>query len=400
MPSYHYNAVTLDGSRRTGQKDAASVEQLTSALKDEGLFITKWSTKEMQQQATAKLKTEEIADFCRQLAAMLSAGIMLIRAITIMSQRNVKPHVKKVYDSLIDDLQRGSTLSEAMAKQGRAFPDLLINMVRAGENTGRLDVTAEKMAATYDKEHRLNQKISSATVYPIILVVLIIGVVLILFTFVLPQFMGLFENMELPWPTRVVMAISDFMLAYGLYTIIGVIVAAAGLIMLFRRPGPRKGLDYFKLRIPRIGHLLRTIYTARFARTLSSLYVSGVSMIQALQISRSIIGNTYIEAQFDAVVEALGNGRTLSQAIALVNGFESKLQSTVLIGEESGSLEHMLESVADQYDYDAEMASQRLVTMIEPILIIFMAVIVAFVIISVLLPIFSLYSSVGAEGGL
>jgi type IV pilus assembly protein PilC len=273
-------------------------------------------------------------------------------------------------------------------------------MIRAGENTGRLDVTAEKMAVTFDKEHRLNQKISSATVYPIILVVLIIGVVLILFTFVLPQFMGLFENMELPWPTKVVMAISDFMIAYGIHTVVGVVLGVAGLIMLFRKPGPRRALDHFKLKIPKINHLLRTIYTARFARTLSSLYVSGISMIQALQISKGTIGNKYIESQFDAIIEALGNGRTLSQAISMVDGFESKLQSTVLIGEESGSLERMLESVADQYDYDAEMASQRLVTMIEPILIIVMAVIVAFVIISVLMPIFSLYSSVGAEGGL
>jgi type IV pilus assembly protein PilC len=317
-----------------------------------------------------------------------------------MAQRDVKPHVKKIYNTLFADLQRGSTLSEAMAKQGPAFPELLINMMRAGESTGHLDTTAAKMAETYDKEHRLNQKISSATVYPIILVVLIIGVMLILFTFVLPQFMGLFANMELPWPTKVVMAISDFMLAYGLYAIIGIIVVVTGFIMFFRQPEPRRALDHFKLKIPKINHLLSTIYTARFARTLSSLYISGVSMIQALQISRNTIGNKYIESQFDAVIEALGNGRTLSQAIAMVDGFESKLQSTVLIGEESGSLERMLESVADQYDYDAEMASQRLVTIIEPILIIVMAVVVAFVIISVLLPIFSLYSSVGAEGGL
>jgi type IV pilus assembly protein PilC len=273
-------------------------------------------------------------------------------------------------------------------------------MIRAGENTGRLDSTCEKMAVNYDKEHRLNAKVNQALVYPIILIVLIIGVVLIIFTFVLPQFMGLFENMELPLPTKIVMGISDFLIAWGMWVLIGIVAAVAGLIALLRQPGPRRSFDHLKLRLPKIGQLLRIIYTARFARTLSSLYVSGISMIQALTIARTTIGNSYIAAQFDDVIEALGNGRTLSQALAAVDGFEPKLRSTVLIGEESGNLEKMLESVADQYEYDSEMATQSLVTLIEPVLIVFMAVIVAFVIISVLMPIYQLYSNIGAEGGL
>ncbi|MDR1713521.1 MAG: type II secretion system F family protein [Coriobacteriales bacterium] len=396
---YTYNAVALDGSRRSGRVEAPSVEALSGMLKSQNLFLTKWATKEPPRETT-RLKTVEVADFCRQLAAMLSSGIMLIRAITIMSQRNLKPHIKKVYLALMADLQKGSTLSEAMARRGRAFPELLINMMRAGENTGRLDVTAEKMAVTYDKQHRLDSKVRSAVTYPMILVVLIISVVLILFTFVLPQFMGLFENMELPLPTRIVMGISDFLKSHGLVLLVGIIIAAALLVALFRQPAPRRALDRLKLRLPGFGHLLKTIYTARFARTLSSLYVSGISMIQALTVAKSTIGNKYIESQFDQVVEHLGNGRSLSQALSGVDGFEPKLQSTVLIGEESGTLEKMLEAVADQYDYDSEMASQRLVTMIEPILIVVMAAIVLFVIISVLMPIYQLYQNVGAQGGL
>jgi type IV pilus assembly protein PilC len=320
--------------------------------------------------------------------------------MNILAQRNLRPHVKKICDELILDLQRGSTLSEAMANRGRAFPELLVNMIRAGENTGKLDATCEKMAVTYDKEHRLNAKVKQALVYPIILVVLIIGVVLVIFTFVLPQFMGLFENMELPLPTRIVMGISDFLIAWGMWLLIGVVAAVAALIALLRQPGPRRAFDHFKLMLPKVGHLLRIIYTARFARTLSSLYVSGISMIQALTIARTTIGNAYIASQFDGVIEALGNGRTLSQALSTVDGFEQKLRSIVLIGEESGNLEKMLESVADQYEYDSEMATQNLVTLIEPILIVFMALIVVAVIISVLLPIYQLYSNIGAEGGL
>ncbi|MDR2196867.1 MAG: type II secretion system F family protein [Coriobacteriales bacterium] len=399
MPRYIYTALALDGSRISGTLEAPDVASLSGLLRSENLFLTKYHTRQAKQ-PSRRLKTEELADFCRQLAAMLGAGIMLIRAMTIISQRNLKPHIKKIYLQLIDDLQRGSTLSEAMALRGRAFPELLISMIRAGENTGRLDATAEKMAASYDSEHRLNGKIRGALVYPAILLVMIIGVVLILFTFVLPQFMGLFKDMVLPLPTRIVMGISDFLLTSGVPLAIGIVLLIAALIWFFRRPRPRRAFDHFKLKIPRIGRLLKTIYTARFARTLASLYVSGIPMIQALNIARGTIGNKYIETQFDAVIEALGNGRTLSQSLAQVDGFEPKLRSTVLIGEESGSLERMLDAIAEQYEYDSEVASQQLVTIIEPVMIVLMAVIVFFVIISVLLPIYQLYSDVGTQGGL
>jgi type IV pilus assembly protein PilC len=392
--------MTLDGAKRTGSVEAATVDALAAALQKENLFLTKWSTSKPKVE-TRKLTTSEVADFCRQLGAMLSAGIMLIRAMNILTQRsNLKPYIRKIYDDLMVDLQRGSTLSEAMANRGKAFPELLVSMIRAGENTGKLDATCEKMAITYDKEYRLNSKIKQAMVYPAILVVLIIGVILVIFTFVLPQFMDLFENMVLPLPTRVVMGFSDFLVNYGMWLLIGLVAVIASFVALLQKPVPRRTLDHFKLKLPKIGHLLSTIYTARFARTLSSLYVSGISMIQALNIARSTIGNKYIEAQFDGVIEALGNGRTLSQALATVDGFEAKLRSTVLIGEESGNLEKMLESVAEQYEYDAEVASQSLVTLVEPVLIVVMAVIVAFVIISVLMPIYQLYSEVGSEGGL
>jgi type IV pilus assembly protein PilC len=316
----------------------------------------------------------------------------------IIEQRDAKPHIKNIYSSVIDELQRGATLSEAMIKQGKAFPDLLINMMKAGESSGRMDITAQKMAVTFDKQHKLNQKLKSATTYPIILVVMIIGVILIIFTFVLPSFFTMFDSMdELPLPTQVVIGISNFLTHY--FWLLGIVVGvlAGTLWYTFRLPTPKRYLDKIKLKLPKIGTLLSTIYTGRFARTLSSLYVSGIPMIQALTISRNTIGNKYIEWQFSGVIEALGNGRTLSQALGVVDGFEKKLHSTILIGEESGRLEQMLESTADQYDYDSEMATTRLITMLEPILICVMAGIVAFVMISVMMPIYQLYQNIGAE---
>ncbi|MDR0851707.1 MAG: type II secretion system F family protein [Clostridiales Family XIII bacterium] len=398
MPIYKYNAISLDGTKSSGKAEAASETQLSSILNGEGLFLLK-STVSESITKQAKLKTVEIADFCRQLAAMLSSGITLIRSMQIIAQRDAKPHVKKVYTALIEELQRGSSLSESMAHQGRAFPELLINMTRAGESNGRMDVTALKMANHYDKQHRLDGKIKSATTYPIILVVLIVLVMVVIFTFVLPTFFDMFEGMVLPLPTRVVLALSTFLTHNFLLIAVVVVIAVAVITYTFRQPKPKLFLDMVKLKIPKIGKLLSTIYTARFARTLASLYVSGIPMIQALTICRRTIGNKYIESQFDEVISALGNGRTLSQSLASVKGFENKLLSTILIGEESGRLEQMLDAVADQFDYDSEMASQRLVTMIEPVLIVVMAVVVGFVIVSVMLPIYQMYSTVGEMGG-
>jgi type IV pilus assembly protein PilC len=394
MPVYKYNAIALNGSKQIGKAEAAGEEQLAVLLRGENLFLV--HAKRLESNTTyQKLATIELADFCRQLGAMLSSGITLIRAMMILAQRDLKPHIKKIYDSLIGDLQRGSTLSEAMTKRGRVFPELLINMIMAGEQTGRLDHSCIKMAEQFDKDHRLNQKIRSATTYPMILVVLIIVVVLIIFTFVIPQFTEMFQDMDLPLPTRIVMAMSNFLIAYGPVLLGVAVVLAIALIALFRQAAPRKALDRVKLKIPKTGRLLGTIYTARFARTLASLYVSGIPMIQALTIAQATVGNKYIEAQFSEVIDHLANGRTLSQAISVVDGFENKLKSTIMIGEESGRLEQMLESVADQFDYDSEMASARMVSMIEPVLIVVMAGIVGFVIISVMMPIFQMYETVG-----
>jgi type IV pilus assembly protein PilC len=394
MAQFKYNAVALDGKKISGKLEAPSVAVLSSQLSEEKLFLVKYSSSEKTSKHK-KLKTPEIADFCRQLAAMLSSGIVLIRAMNIIASRDMKPHIKAVYLDVIADLQRGSTLSEAMAHQGRAFPELLINMIKSGENSGRLDQTALKMADTYDKQHKLDSKIRGAMMYPMILFVLIIVVVIIIFTFVLPAFFTMFEDMILPLPTRVMLGISGFLTHYGIHALIAVFVIAYILVIVLKQPEPKRKLDHFKLKIPKVGKLLGTIYTARFARTMSSLYVSGIPMIQSLQIARGTIGNAYIAAQFDGVIRDLGNGRTLSQALTKVEGFDLKLNSIILIGEESGRLEQMLESAADQYDYDSQMATERLVGMMEPIMIVIMAVVVAFVIISVMLPIFQMYSAIG-----
>ncbi|MDR3135846.1 MAG: type II secretion system F family protein [Coriobacteriales bacterium] len=395
MPQYKYHAVTLNGSQQSGRLEAATETQLSQLLFQRGLYLTSSRLMERSRRQR-KIKLGRIADFCRQLAAMLSSGITLIRAIQIIEARDELAFTKKIYANLVEELRRGSTLSESMAKQGKAFPELLVNMMRAGENSGGIDTTALKMAETYDKQNRLNSKIRSAMIYPIILLVLIVLVIIVMFAFVVPTFGEMFpEESELPLPTVIMMSISNFLLNYWYVLAGGVVALAFILTTVFRRPKPKWFWHRLKLHSPVFGKLLRIIYTARFARTLSSLYTSGIPMIQALTIGRSTIGNTYIEGQFDTVLTELGNGRALSDALSNVEGFDTKLYATVAIGEESGRLEMMLDSVADQFDYESEIATQRLVSILEPVMIVIMAVVVLLVIISVLLPIFSMYSSLG-----
>lgn len=272
---------------------------------------------------------------------------------------------------------------------------LIINMYQAGESSGQMAETAIKMADYYEKEHRLHTKIRNAMVYPIILAVVTIAVVILIFTLILPQFFSLFEGVTLPAITQVMINISGFMVDYWLW----VVMAIVGLFFLGRAllgtPPVRLAWDKFKLSVPKIGKLVAIVYTARFARTLSSLYSSGLSMIGAMEIGARIVGNAYITSQFPKAIDMVRTGGTLASGLDTIRGFDNKLISTVFIGEETGNLDGLLESVADSYDYESEMAIQRIVAFIEPIMIIIMAVIIGSVMLSVMMPIMSLYQNIG-----
>ena len=258
-----------------------------------------------------------------------------------------------------------------------------------------MEGTARKMADHYEKEHKLRGKIKSAMTYPVILFFITVAVVVLIFTLILPQFFTLFEGIELPAITRLMIAISNSMTSYWYIYLIGLLIIIALSGFLVTVPSVKRGLDHFKLKIPKIGKLMKIIYTARFARTLSSLYSSGLAMINALTIGGATIGNSYLQGQFPAVIEQVRNGEPLSASIKLIDGFDAKLVATIYIGEESGNLDSMLESVADSFDYEAEMATTRLVTFIEPIMIIIMASIVGGIMLSVMLPIMTLYQNIG-----
>ncbi|KNZ43120.1 type II secretion system F family protein [Acetobacterium bakii] len=394
MPTYKYTAKNLQSKIVRGTMEASSAEVVRRTLRQKNEFAIKISEVE-ENKKQYKLKPMELSDFSRQVASMMASGITVIRAIRIMEERDIKLPLKKVYSTLYKEIQRGNTLSFAMEATGGSFPELLINMYKAGEASGQMEGTARKMADHYEKEHKLNGKIKSAMTYPAILFVVTIMVVILIFTLILPQFFTLFEGIELPAITQLMINISSSLTHYWLFYIIGTLILMVLTTFLLTIPSVKQGLDQFKLKIPQIGKLLKIIYTARFARTLSSLYSSGLAMINALNISGSIIGNTYLQSQFPQAIAQVRNGEPLSASIGTIKGFDPKLVSTIYIGEESGNLDEMLETVADAFDYEAEMATTRLVTFIEPIMIIIMAVIVGGIMLSVMLPIMTLYQNIG-----
>lgn len=392
MAEFSYTAAKMNGSTVKGTLNAATPEQLRESLLRQELYLLKYEEKHAA--AGKRLKPKELAEFCRELSSMLGTGVSLVKAMQIILHRDLTPAMKTTFSSLNNLIKRGVSLSEAMEQQDGVFPELLINMVRAGESNGKLDQSLQKMAEHYDAEHRTNQDIRGAMTYPIILIVITLLVIVAVFTFIFPTFIGVFGDMELPAITQVMMAISDFMTNQWLLLLIIVMAAALGIYWLTRVDSVRYAWDKFKVKFPKVGKLMKIIYTARFARTFSSLYSSGLTILDALQITRGTIGNRYIAEQFDGVIRLVRQGTSLSESLGNVDGFDVKLTETIAVGEETGRVDDLLLNVAESFDYESSMAIKKLVKLIEPVMIMIMSVIILTVMLSVMLPIYQLYGNI------
>ena len=396
MPKYNYTALDLQSNKQTGELDARDDEDLRRLLRAKNLVPVKYSV--ITDKATRyHMKALEVGEFSRQLAGMLASGITIVRAMEILKARDFTPKVKKIYDKMHKDVLMGYTLSEAMSLQGNVFPALFINMYASGEASGQLERVAEKMATHYEKEHRLNARAKSAMVYPMVLLVATLGAVMFLFVGVLPEMFGMFEGEELPALTRFMMGLSGFLQNYWYIVIIGALVLIFTVNLLLTVPKVRYQFDRFKLKMAVAGKLLKIIYTARFSRTLSSLYSSGIPMLRALEITGTIINNKYISDQFADVILKVRNGETLASSIETIDGFDKKLSTTIMIGEETGRLDAMLESTAESFDYEAEIALDKLVQLLQPVMIVIMAVVIGTVMLSVMIPMMTMFQDVTTQ---
>lgn len=398
-----YKAIVKDGTGKTIKNHkikAVDETAMIKQLKSDGLYLVKFEKEEVRKDIVGgnklKLSLKDIAMFSRQLSAMLESGVTLIKALNIlylqMEKKNVRESIRRLYESV----QKGDQLSEALKKQTGVYPEIMISMVEAGEASGRLDSVIAKVADTFEKDVRLRNKIKSSMMYPIILAVLCVAVVLILVMKVLPVFMSMFtEGMVLPLPTRILLAFSDILTGYW-YVIL--IVIAAIVIGLRAYVGTEEGKRKWHsmlLKFPAIGNTVTKISAVRFTRTLGTLLSSGMTLIQSLEIVIKVIGNRVIMDGLETTKEDIRKGMPLSQSLRKADVLPPLVYSMIGIGEESGTIEDMLDKTSEYYDDEVDNAISKLVALLEPVLIVFMAVIVGFIIISIMLPIFDIYQSMG-----
>lgn len=400
MIKYKYKAKNSDGKMISGVVQANDIYELHERLKQDGKFLI--SQKEIiNKKNNKRLKSNVISEFSKNISELVGSGISLVKSLRIISEdESTKPAIRAIYSDVLKLLKTGMSLSDALTEQGDAFPPLFINMMKSAETSGNLDKIAMRMSQHYDKEYRLNQKVKSSMTYPKILSVLIIGAVAVIMGFVIPQFKDLFAQMEtLPISTTILLGISNFIKDKWYVLIIAAIVFFILFKIVFSIAVVQYFVDKIKIKLPVIGKLMRVIYTARFARTLASLYSAGISIVNCLTISKSTIGNAYIESQFDKMIAEVKAGANLSDAINDVDGFTKKLSSSIMVGEETGALDTMLNSVANQMEYDSEMALDKMVALIEPVMVVVMAVVIGFIIISIIQPIYGSYQSIADSVG-
>ena len=374
--------------------EAAGEGALQQMLKEQGLYLIE-AKDAAAVRKHKKLTARQLSEFSKELSILLASGVSIVRALEIIAEEEgISPVTKALYLDILAELKRGLSLSEAMEMK-QCFPELMLGMIRSGEGSGNIDAVMNRLALHYERENRLKQQVQSAMTYPMVLFVMSILVVILIVTFILPQFEELFAEMEsLPVVTEMLMGISDFLVEQWYVALLAVFLLAIILRTTGKIYKVRRIIGYIKVHMPVAGKLNKVIYTARFSRTLSSLYSSGMPIALALQTAGGTVGNVYVEEQFDKVIAMVRSGIPLSQALREVDGFLRKLSSTIMVGEESGRLDTMLDSIAMSMEEEAEAATKRLVTLLEPILICIMALVVGFIIIAVMLPIYESYGAI------
>lgn len=397
---YKYKAVKANGEIADGLFHASNKLEVISMLKNEG-FMPISVEKDVERSAklelfTTKVKKNDLAIFCRQFYTMVDAGISIIRCLDILSIQTSNKTLKKSLQAIYIDLQKGVTLSGGMEKNKGTFPSILISMIEAGEASGNLDNILERMAVHFEKENKLENKIKAALIYPVVLIVVSIAVVIFMLVGVLPTFIEMFENSgaELPGITLFLLNSSKFLQRYWYL----ILVAIAGLSVLFTyyktTVEGKKQLDLLKIKIPFMKIINQKIITSRFTRTLSSLISSGIPLLEALEIVGNTVSNVVIEERLQGGMENIRKGVSLSQTIKDMKVFQPMVYSMINIGEESGSLDNILEKIADFYDEEVEISLQKMTTLIEPALLICMAIVIGFIVIAMAIPMFDLVNTI------
>lgn len=401
MPIYIYKAKSAEGKEVKGEIEASDLSAVRTALKEKGFFPISISKKSLLDSNISfsfldKVKIKDISVFCRQFATVINSGVSVMGALDILRQQTDHKQLKAVVEKMYEMVQKGNSLSSAM-REHKVFPDILLNMVEAGEVSGTLDSTMDRMAAHFEKENKINQKVKGAMSYPIIVGIIASIVVVILLTQVVPTFVGMFAGagMELPGTTKALLGISSF-LQTKWYILIIVVGGAVGGFKFYTSKDPGKtAFDALKLKMPIFGPINKKVIATRFTRTLSTLLASGLPLMSAMEVVAKVVENHVVEVGLKAASEEVSRGVSLSQPITNMGIFPPLVTYMIKIGEDTGSMESVLEKTADFYDAELETALEQLTTLMEPLIIVVMAVVVGFIVLSIIQPMFGMFETIG-----
>jgi type IV pilus assembly protein PilC len=401
MPQFRYEGRNIKGRRQTGTITSTSKREAIIKLRQKGIKVLEIN--EVPQTLLNKeitfgnaVKLQDFVIYLRQFATLLKAGVSVVDSTRILASQTESKALKKALIEVEEDLRTGNPLSAASAKHPRVFPPMFVNMMKAGEAGGNMDDTLERLADHFEKIHRTRQKIISALAYPIAVGIIAIGVVIFLLIAVVPTFVQMFADFhaELPAITKFVLKASEVMQVYWWL----VVLAIFGLYILFsvlkKQKQSKYYIDYMMLRMPIFGKLLQKAVLARMTRTLSSLFSSSVPILQALAIVENVVENEVIAKVLKQARDSLERGQSLTEPMKQHWAFPPLVTQMIAIGEETGALDAMLAKVADFYEAEVETGTDRLKSLIEPLMIVFLSGIVGTIVTSIIVPMYDIFNHI------
>lgn len=399
MPIFSYEAKSLDGQTIKGQLDAVDETAVIAHIRSRDFYPINIKRQGINTDISAanfkKIKIKDISLFARQFAALITSGITIMRGLEIVAKQTDNLKLKAILEDISQDVQKGKSLSSSMGKHDE-FPDMFVSMVEVGEASGTLDTIMERTAVYYEKQYKLQQKIKQATTYPKLLVIVAIFAVSFLVAKVVPTFAGLINGAggTMPLPTRILMGISSFISNFW-YILIGIVILCIFLYRsYYKSPDGRKSIDRIKLTIPLFGKINKKILTSNFASTFGILLSSGVQLMESLTICSQVVNNVIVKEALEDTMEQIKKGYSLGDTLESMAIFPPMLTQMVKIGEESGTLDQVLARTSDFYDNEVDSATAQLTSLIEPLIIVVLGGVIAFIILSILLPMFEVYSTI------
>lgn len=397
MPAFTYTARTATGELKSATMEAATKEDVVAQLRRLRMSVVK-----VEEQSKGAVKTKgsismrDIVIFTRQFSTMINSGLPLVQALDILSKQSENPVLQAVTRQVVFDVESGHTVADALAKHPNAFTELYVNMVAAGEAGGILDTILLRLATFMEKNDALVRKVKGAMIYPGVIMGVAGSAITILLLFVIPTFQSMFASvgLALPLPTRIVINMSEFLQSFWWACIIVVIVAAQSMRKYYATPDGQLRIDRMLLKAPVLGDVIRKSAVSRFTRTLGTLISSGVSILDGLEITAKTAGNRVISDAIMASRASIAGGDTISAPLAKSGVFPPMVISMIAVGEQTGGLDEMLSKIADFYDEEVDAAVGGLLALMEPMMIVFLGVVVGGMVVAMYLPIFDMINAV------